>query len=103
MSACLVKAVEDLKKISETFRLTFDQALVVELRTPSLASYFECLFVSLLSDPDLAASDKRKRLENGFSKLESYEKSLGANSIQLLMHKVIRTEAASFVCGRTAG
>ena len=93
----IVQAVDQYKKVCETFSLAVDKELLTRLMTPALGSYFECLLLSLLSDDELPVSDKRKHLEMGFAKLETYEKKYGAKSVHDLMHKTIASDAAAAV------
>ena len=102
MLACL-EVVGQLKKVCETFSMELDASLaklITELSAPALGSYFECLLLSLLTDSEMLDSEKRQRIETAFSRMEAHEKNFGLNALQHLMHKVIRSEAASLVYSR---
>ena len=67
----------------------------------SKATLAETAFLSLLTDEDIAASERRKKVNETFAGLVEAEKKHGA--MQHLLHTKVRTEVGALLYGPLAG
>ena len=86
-----------MKKVCDTFKVALDKTFVASVLTPALGVYHECLMVSMLIDEELSPSDKRKKLDGTFTKLDQLEKTHGPNSVRQFMHPLVKSQAAAVV------
>eukprot|EP00971_Amphidinium_carterae_P349003 6490789-Amphidinium_carterae.1 len=91
---------EIAKKLAEAFGIADSVATeVTQTMRLSQAAWWECMLMSLLTDPDLQSDDnkvkRQDKVDKTFKKMQATEKALG--SLNKLMHPLITKEAARCV------